>query len=149
VSDAPALHVHQHSLNTIILITSSEFKLTHDHAVGITQSDIETLASNWPSLETFTLACQPTELATPSTLTLLALLPFARHCSAIRSLGLFINASGTESSPLTSPSFARVGAAKHNIKRFKKLTTLSVGVSHIEDEGAVALFLSRLCPLGC
>jgi len=42
-----------------------------------------------------------------------------------------------------------VGAAKHNIKRFKKLTTLSVGVSHIEDEGAVALFLSRLCPLGC
>jgi hypothetical protein len=32
--------------------------------------------------------------------------------------------------------------------RFKNLTKLSVGVSDIRDENAVALFLSRLCSLG-
>ena len=32
---------------------------THDHPVDISQSNIETLASKWPSLETFILACEP------------------------------------------------------------------------------------------
>jgi hypothetical protein len=50
---------------------------------------------------------------------------------------------------LDTPSLIRSGTANYDVKRFKTLTTLSVGVSQIEDEGAVALFLSRLCPLGC
>jgi hypothetical protein len=35
------------------------------------------------------------------------------------------------------------------MRGFNKLTKLSMGVSDIQDDGAVALFLSHICPIGC
>lgn len=111
-----------------------EFTLTHDHPVDVTQENIEELAAKWPSLETLVLACEPIELYSP-TLTLRALLPFARHCPNLRNLGLFVNASAADLPTI------------YDLKRFKQLTKLSMGVSSIVDSGAVALFLSQLAPL--
>ena len=124
-----------------------EFTLTYDHPVEITRDQIETIASKWPSLESFILACEPVHLTAPCTLTLLALLPFARYCPNIRILGLFINAS-TADLPMTTSSSTRASMT-NSIKRFQNLTKLSMGVSQIKDEGSVALFLSHLLPLGC
>jgi hypothetical protein len=97
------------------------------------------LASSWPSLRKFCLAWHPLKLDTPS-ITLRALLPFARHCPNLCTLSLFIDAT---TDPLTSLPLTSADA------RFRNLTSLSFGVSSIENEGAVSLFLSRLCPLGC
>lgn len=56
--------------------------------------------------------------------------------------------------PPTNPSASLRGttgasSTKCEIKRFNNLKKLSMGVSNIRDEGAVALFLSHLCPIGC
>jgi len=110
-------------------------------------------AVKWPSLEVFVLDYLPVKLTTQPTLTLLALLPFALHCPNLRKLGLFISASSTD---FPSPIISSSGSASttctssySDIKRFEQLTTLYFGFSDIRDEGAVALFLSRLYPLGC
>jgi hypothetical protein len=109
-------------------------------------------AVKWPSLEVFVLYYMPAQLTTQPTLTLLALLPFALHCPNLRELGLFISASSTDfPSPIISSSgSASTTCTSHcDIKRFEQLTTLYFDLSDIRDEGAVALFLSRLYPLGC
>jgi hypothetical protein len=131
----------------------SEFVLLHDRPIDITQNQIEMFAVKWPSLEIFVLYCMTAKLTTQPTLTLLALLPFVLHCSNLRELGLFISASSTDlPSPIifASESASTTCTSPHcDTKRFEQLTTLFFGFSDIQDEGAVALFLSRLCPLGC
>jgi hypothetical protein len=137
--------VYCYVLTSSDLITSSCFELSHDHPVDITQSDIETLASSWPSLLKFCLAWQPLKLDAPS-ITLRALLPFVRYCPDLCTLMLFIDASTTD--PLTSSLLTYADAETYNTKQFRNLTSLFMGVLSIENEGVV-LFLSRLCPLGC
>ena len=70
----------------------------------------------------------------------------------MRVLGLFINASAPDSKPEPDVDVGSGVSADVEVEvgfpRFNNLTKLSVGVSDIRDENAVALFLSRLCPLG-
>jgi hypothetical protein len=71
----------------------------------------------------------------------------------MRELGLFVDAgAGAASSGFDGGGGGDVGVGVNvdvdiGFPRFKSLTKLSVGVSDIKDENAVALFLSRLCPL--
>lgn len=124
----------------------------HDHPVQITQAQVTTLASQWPSLQALYLACEPVSLTTPSTLTLHALLPFAHHCPDLTELGLFVDASSVADLPdsfSSEPSLvSRTRSEAGDIVQFKTLSTLCMGVSDIRDEGTVALFLSHICSLG-
>lgn len=120
----------------------SEFTLTHDHPLLLTPNNLSTLASSWPSLEVLLLACEPVNLYilppdSPYALTLDALLPFAKHCKSLRTLGLFFDASSVHADWDT------------RALRFERLTKLNVGVSSITNPGAVALALSHVLPLGC
>jgi hypothetical protein len=111
----------------------------HDHPVQLTHSQLTTLASRWPSPEVLYLACEPVKSTDASTLTLGAFVPFVWYFPGTRELGLSVDA---ESGPDVNVD-VDIG-----FPPFKNLTKSSVGVSDIRDENAVALFLSRLCPLG-
>lgn len=121
----------------------TSLELVHQYPLNIQQEDIEKIAAKWPSLETLLLNNEPAHLE-HSNLTLEALLPFAQHCSNLRHLGLFINASTAE-----FPSHLLDPSSTHQYAPFKKLKRLSMGVSFIAQEGPVALFLSQICPLHC
>lgn len=116
------------------------FELRWDHPLELTQVDIEEIASSWPELEVLLLNCEPMDNSVPPTLGLEALLPFARHCTKLRELGLYLSAlSDVPEAPRLSD----------RVKPFHCLRRLTVGLSCIEDAGQVALFLSQLCPLDC
>ncbi|KAJ7104266.1 hypothetical protein B0H15DRAFT_809280 [Mycena belliarum] len=117
------------------------FELIHQNPLVLTVDDLDQLARSWPSLRKLILNNEPAA-SDNSSLTLNALLPFARHCPELEQLGLFINASTAD---LPSTYSTDVTSASH--KPFTKLQRLSMGVSLIDDEGAVALFLSQICPL--
>ncbi|KAH8091795.1 hypothetical protein BXZ70DRAFT_469086 [Cristinia sonorae] len=117
------------------------FEMRWDLPIQITQQEVEEIAMKWPSLEGFLLNCEPVNSSEESTLTLEALLPFARHCPELRELGLYLNASRA-----TDEDAAALGPL---VKPFKKLQQLSVGLSSISDPGPVALYLSHLCPADC
>ena len=117
------------------------FEMRWDLPILITQPEVEELASKWPSLEVFLLNCEPLDPGEEATLTLRALLPFARHCPNLRELGLYINAAQAADLDPASRGLS--------VKPFRKLKRLCMGLSSISDPGPVALFLSRLCPLGC
>lgn len=118
------------------------FELTWTSPIVITQGDVEELASSWPSLQVLVLNCLPNPIVrlAPPTLTLRALIPLAAHCPGLEVLGLDIdtNTAGLAHNASVPPP-----------QPFQKLATLCFGLSPIVDTGAVALFLSQLCPLGC
>ncbi len=115
-------------------------EIFHHHPLALTEEDIEIFAASWPSLENLILNDEPVVLK-ESNLTAAALLPFARHCPDLIRLGLFIDTSSVETtlSPFTTSPFVP----------FKRLKYLSVGASVINDGNPVALYLSRILPLGC
>lgn len=118
----------------------TEFEVRWDRAFEISQSDVEEMASKWPSLETLMLNCEPMHVPTPTTLDLRALVPFAAHCPRLVELGLYL--SGTvdfEFDPVSSSP----------VTPFASLQRLCFGTSPLTDPGPAALFLSQLCPLGC
>jgi hypothetical protein len=130
----------------------TSFELVHGCPVMMTQDEIEELAEKWPSLETLMLNNEPAFINNAS-LTLEALLPFAKHCPRLRHLGLFINAStvgqiynGTPTSSVSPSKRARV---PRDPPRFKSLKRLSMGVSPISDVNGVTLYLSSICPTAC
>jgi hypothetical protein len=118
------------------------FELMHPAPLRLTLDDLETLASGWPTIENLDLNKEPVvlgpALGTKSNLTLRALLPFARNCPNLRKLGLYLHATETE-----LPSASEIQ------RPFTKLTNLNVGISSIGEPQAVALFLSRICPVDC
>ncbi|KAJ6544789.1 hypothetical protein DFH09DRAFT_873070, partial [Mycena vulgaris] len=116
------------------------FELIHQNPLDLTMDDLDQLARSWPSLRKLILNNEPA-VSEQSALTLKALLPFSRHCPELEQLGLFINAS-TADLPSSYPT-----DLTSSYTPFAKLQRLSMGVSLIEEEGAVALFLSQLCPL--
>ncbi|KAI0701096.1 hypothetical protein BC835DRAFT_1265508 [Cytidiella melzeri] len=110
-----------------------------DRPLDLTLSDIEEMASKWPSLQILLLNCEPMDMTIPPNLDLRALLPFAHHCPQLVELGLYMTAS--EDVP--------VPQLNDNVKPFQALQKLCVGESRISDEKHVALFLSQICPPGC
>ncbi|KAG6902354.1 hypothetical protein C0995_001151 [Termitomyces sp. Mi166 len=119
----------------------TSFEIEHHYPLHLELSDIEEIATSWPGVERLMLNNQPRYLEN-SNLTLRALLPFARHCPKLRMLGLFMNATTTD---FPAPDSSSV----YQLPTFRSLYRLSVGVSLIQEEGAVALFLSQMCPLYC
>ncbi|KAF8068083.1 hypothetical protein FPV67DRAFT_1669950 [Lyophyllum atratum] len=114
----------------------------HHHPLHLQQEDVEEIATSWPGLEKLFLNNEPIYLE-QSNLTLRALLPFARYCPKLHTLGLFINATTAD---IPSPSDT---TSPYQHMPFKALRCLSMGVSIIQEEGPVALFLSQICPLDC
>ncbi|KAG6832769.1 hypothetical protein H0H87_000422 [Tephrocybe sp. NHM501043] len=120
-------------------LVSLEFE--HHYPLHLELEDLEEIATSWPGVESLVLNTQPAYMDYTD-LTLHALLPFARHCPKLRMLGLFLNATTTDI-PTADP------ASAYQLPYFRALRTLSMGVSLIQEEGAVALFLSQICPLYC
>ncbi|KAJ7773058.1 hypothetical protein B0H16DRAFT_1363088 [Mycena metata] len=118
------------------------FEIIHQYPLDLQLEELEQLARSWPSLRKLILNNEPV-ISDESSLTLKALLPFARHCPELEQLGLFINASTAD---LPSTYHADLPPA-YQSKPFSKLRRLSMGVSLIADEGSIALFLSQICPL--
>lgn len=117
----------------------TSFELVHKFPLRITLDDLEDLASKWPHLECLMLNAEPLFLHEDAfTPDLRALVPFARHCPRLRSLGLYINATEAE-----------IPSSHTSLKPFNALHTLSLGTSEVRDTSAVAAFLSRICPAGC
>ena len=110
------------------------FEIAYQHPLLLTQKDMEMFALSCPAIETLMLNTEPIFL-TESSLTLEALVPFARHCSHLKHLGLFIDATETPETTPTTP--------------FKCLSQLTVGVSIIDDEAGPALYLSHLLSAEC
>jgi hypothetical protein len=118
------------------------FEIIHQYPLDLKLEDLEQLARSWPSLRKLILNNEPV-ISDECALTLKALVPFAQHCPELEQLGLFINASTAD-----LPSTYQVELPpSYQSKPFSKLRRLSMGVSLIADEGAVALFLSQICPL--
>ncbi|KAH0835433.1 hypothetical protein J3R83DRAFT_9064 [Lanmaoa asiatica] len=118
----------------------SSFELVHKYPLKITLDELEDLASKWPNLECLMLNAEPLFLNEDAlTLDLRALLPFARHCPRLRTLGLYINATEAEI-PSSYTPLEPFSTAFH---------TLSVGTSQVRDTSAVATFLSRIFPPRC
>ncbi|KAJ6577212.1 hypothetical protein B0H19DRAFT_932930 [Mycena capillaripes] len=118
------------------------FEIIHQYPLDLKLEDLEQLARSWPSLRKLILNNEPV-VSDDCPLTLKALIPFAKHCPELEQLGLFINASTAD-----LPSTYEVELPpSYRSKPFAKLRRLSTGVSLIADAGAVALFLSQICPL--
>jgi len=119
-------------------------ELLHQYPVSLSLGDLETLAKQWPSIETLILSNEPVHLIA-SPLTFDALLPFARHCPRLTHLGLFIDATNENHSlnpylPTYSPS---------QIPTLPSLQILSMGVSIAKDDHKAALALSQVLVAGC
>ena len=118
------------------------FELMYPIPLRLTLDDLETLTKGWPTLEVIDLNKEPVVLGSAmgiqSNLTLRALLPFARNCPNLRKLGLYLHATEAD-----LPSVSEIP------RPFAKLTELNVGLSSIGEPEAVALFLSRICPVDC
>ncbi|KAI0628309.1 hypothetical protein C8Q77DRAFT_1068263 [Trametes polyzona] len=122
----------------------TEFELHWDSPLAITQNDLEDLAVSLPSLELLVLNPEPVPTPQPPSLTLRALIPFARHCPKMRELSLYIDASSTDLEDASRELHSTLPPVQ-----FHALRTLSFGLSRIAASEPVALFLSELCPLGC
>lgn len=114
-----------------------EFEVRWDKPFDLTQADIEELAAKWPSIETLMLNCEPMHVTATPALDLRAVVPFARHCPRLTELGLYVNGD------------AAFDDGALAVQPFAGLARLCMGNSPLAGSGAAALFLSRLCPLGC
>ncbi|KAF8207595.1 hypothetical protein K438DRAFT_2078157 [Mycena galopus ATCC 62051] len=118
------------------------FEITHQYPLDLKLADLEQLARSWPSLRKLVLNNEPV-VSNECPLTLEALIPFAKYCPELEQLGLFINASTAD-----LPSNYQLDLPpSYRSRPFVKLRRLSMGVSLIVEAGAVALFLSQICPL--
>ncbi|KAH9940137.1 uncharacterized protein BXZ73DRAFT_43041 [Epithele typhae] len=69
-----------------------EFRFRWDYALNLADADADALARGWAALEVLELHPEPVPEDAPPRLTLLALVPFARHCPRLRHLALNLDA---------------------------------------------------------
>lgn len=110
--------------------------LVHPHPLALNQTDIELLASSWPSLTSLKLNNHPIHHTAPSSLTLEALVPFAKHCPGLTRLRLCVDANDELVPPV-------------DLVPFQNLEKLDMGVSGITKIEHVALYLSSILPPKC
>ncbi|KZS97036.1 hypothetical protein SISNIDRAFT_493291 [Sistotremastrum niveocremeum HHB9708] len=124
-----------------------DFGITYNYPLKLTNADVAVLAENWPNLRSLYLceSSYDTHERSATSLTLHSLLPFAKHCSKLEQLGIFIDACPPESSDddcldLTSTR-----------KTFESLKLLLVGQSFLPPASVVptALFLAEILPPNC
>ncbi|KAH9850858.1 hypothetical protein C2E23DRAFT_833106 [Lenzites betulinus] len=121
-----------------------DFQIHWDSPFAISQGDLEDLAASLTRLEILDLNTEPLPTPEPPSLTLSALIPFARHCPKLRQLGLYINASDVDLDAASRELYATLPPV-----RFRSLEKLLMGLSRIVSEPRIALFLSEILPLGC
>ncbi|RDB16527.1 hypothetical protein Hypma_002894 [Hypsizygus marmoreus] len=95
----------------------TSLELVHHYPVDVSMHDMEELAKAWPALEVLLLGNEPAYIDHPS-LTLGALVPFARWCPRLRHLGMFVRADGEA-----------LAEVERSPPTFVSLRTLSLGVS--------------------
>ncbi|THH17422.1 hypothetical protein EW146_g3381 [Bondarzewia mesenterica] len=111
----------------------TSFTIRDEIPILMTDKDMESLASSLPRLECLILNTHPL-LAKEPTLTLRALIPFARYCPNLTRLGLYIDAQTIVSLP-------------SNDLAFNNLTLLDMGISsRCPDLGDERSF-DTCCPL--
>ncbi|KAJ6622858.1 hypothetical protein B0H10DRAFT_2011722 [Mycena sp. CBHHK59/15] len=109
------------------------FEIRHPYPLGLDQNDIEEIASELPStVELLVLNDDPTLFRSGTQLTLLAILPFARHLPHLKVLGLFMDAVAIDGLVVQDPPC------------FKNLEKLVVGVSDVAGHREVGMYLSKL-----
>ena len=113
-----------------------DVQLLHRHPLALKQQDIEFLASSWPLLTTLKLNHHPIHYTTPSSLTLEALVPFAKCCPNLKCLCLFVDANDKLFLPV-------------DLIPFQNLEMLDLGFSSISGTERVAVYLSGILPLQC
>lgn len=129
-------------ISSITLFKSlTSFELRHAYPIKASDEDIESLASQWPTLKKFILNPYPSFTSEP-TLSRRALLSFATHCPNIRELGLYIQTAATPLPPRSAFDFP--------IRRFARLSVLDLGYSKYDpkERSALCRFLFRLLPDG-
>lgn len=165
------------TLRPLLELPLCELTLTHDRPFIISPMEVRQLARAWPQIEVLVLACEPLTLELGEefgvgerggALPLSVLVTFARLCPALRTLGLFLDASTIEADVAAwgvTPALNMPSHSPHKTKRivsedeleeekfpptpFKNLKKLTVGVSPIDDAPAIALALSHLLPPTC
>ncbi|KAI0367140.1 hypothetical protein BV20DRAFT_950872 [Pilatotrama ljubarskyi] len=145
IASPPPLPQDRPSITTFRPLFSARsiriFEFRWDYALNLSDDDMEEFAGSWPSLESLQLHPEPVPEPNGPTLSLRALIPFARHCANLRYLALHIDAS--------EPSELSHLLRSPGIMPFRRLETLAVGLSAITKAEPVTLFLSQLLPLGC
>lgn len=138
-TDAPQ-RVNMETLKPLFACANlTSLEIIHRYSLDLQREDLEVFALRWPSLETLNLNNEPLDLRS-SSMTIEALIPFARHCPHLTHLGIFIDASHN-----LIPAFSPTSP----LPPFKSLRRLSMGLSPITDPMPVAIFLSQILPLEC
>lgn len=137
-ADAEAFNITLDILKPVFKMTNlTSLEFGHQYPLALTQEDLEVLASSCPNIESLLLNTEPIFLM-KSPLTLEALIPFAKYCTRLKTLGLYVDATNMpEVSPIAPPT------------PFTCLHRLSVGVSIINEEAAPALYLSQFLAPDC
>ncbi|KAG6812042.1 hypothetical protein H0H92_004626 [Tricholoma furcatifolium] len=124
-----------HTLSPLLKCTNlSVFTISHKYPLDLRLGDMERIATSWPAIRHLVFNHQPSHLG-HTDLTLDALVPLARRCPKLGYLGIFLDADPTPSKP--SP--------QSQPPSFKSLKTLCLGVSPIQHESHVLVFLGRIC----
>ncbi|KAK7435046.1 hypothetical protein VKT23_019854 [Stygiomarasmius scandens] len=142
VLDSLSIHHIRPVLSNASITT---FRISHPSPMNLLQTDIDEITRAWPNIRHVSLCPDPlhyidstpnVSLSGPS-LGLVALLPFAKNCPNIESIGLFVDAT------------KHLGNNQLASQVFHKLHTLRVGVSPIETEKSVTAFLCHLIKPEC
>ncbi|KAF9461001.1 hypothetical protein BDZ94DRAFT_1310973 [Collybia nuda] len=110
--------------------------IAHGEPLDLQYQDLEDMALAWPSIKTLNLNPMPASCS-PSSLTLEALQPFARHSHDLRHLGLYLDTTNSSMDSL------------RDCPRFQNLGALAVAMSAIQETSLIAMILSRIFPADC
>ncbi|THU91390.1 hypothetical protein K435DRAFT_863453 [Dendrothele bispora CBS 962.96] len=143
LTDALTIHHIRPVLSNPSITT---FRIHHVRPMNLVQADAEEIAHSWPNILHLSLCPDPlfnqSAPAEPRpTLGLESLLPFARLCPFLETLGLLLNATSSAFIPADD-------AVDSDSLTFDNLHTLVVGVSPIERERSVATFLCHMVKSG-
>jgi len=126
--------------------------LTYHRRLQLTNADLQSLLSRWPTIEKLTLNPEPMLLDEPSCLTLDVLPVIAKHCPSMRELQLYLDCSGAAllQDPL-GHAFNFLFTTGGRAHPFQHLTFFSPGMSPLRacDAAPTAMYLSKLFPSHC
>lgn len=119
----------------------TRFYFRYPRQLTLTDDDILEIATKWPSVECLCLNGVPMIDDVPY-LTFASLIPFAQHCSNLRRLELYMDA--------TARSLPTLAGRPPSV-RFSCLAELRVGLAPICEVGLeqVALYLCQILPIAC
>ncbi|KAH9937521.1 uncharacterized protein B0H18DRAFT_971036 [Fomitopsis serialis] len=141
--DLPSRTLTDITLLPLLVLRSLRVLTLHGFPIDINDVMLEAMAVAWPELSRFSLGVDMrwgAEL--PPRATILALIPFIRHCPKIWSIGYRMKTDvlSRDGDPLLG--FSRIGKGVVTNKEME----FNIGDSPIHDPIEVASFLSDICP---